>query len=417
MPLDMSTISIVAIAITAVLGLVLIFNWARQGGASFVGMWGVAMLLISVGIVMANVSRGGFPHVLVLGQAVMILGAGVKWRACREFSHRDSSLLYIFVGPVILLLAAGTGLVETLNDRLMLVCVLTAAYNFAAAAELAYDHGEQLPSRWLAILLLALTSASFLSWLPLIVIKPIPELGTVFYSSWFPIVILITLLLRTALAFVVLAMAKERQEQEQRVDALTDSLTGLPNRRALFEVAEAVAQRRIIGGTPVSVLILDLDHFKDTNDSYGHGLGDEVLKVFAMTAEKNLKVNNIVGRLGGEEFAAILPGVEADAAGEAAERVRRAFSRSASFVNGLAVGATVSVGVATDTEVDADLSNLFRRADAALYIAKRAGRNQVAFLESDEDMVVAAQCTALRTSPSRLRPAVATARPDRLRSA
>lgn len=220
----------------------------------------------------------------------------MKWRACREFSQRDSSLLYIFVGPVILLLAAGTGLVETFNDRLMLVCVLTAAYNFAAATELAYDHGEQLPSRWLAILLLALTSASFLSWLPLIVIKPIPELGTVIYSSWFPIVILITLLLRTALAFVVLAMAKERQEQEQRVDALTDSLTGLPNRRALFEVADAVAQRRILGGTPVSVLILDLDHFKDTNDSYGHSLGDEVLKVFAMTAEKNLKVNSIVGR-------------------------------------------------------------------------------------------------------------------------
>jgi diguanylate cyclase (GGDEF)-like protein len=122
-------------------------------------------------------------------------------------------------------------------------------------------------------------------------------------------------------------MAKERQEQEQRVDALTDSLTGLPNRRALFEVADAVAQRRILGGTPVSVLILDLDHFKDTNDSYGHSLGDEVLRVLAMTAEKNLKVNSIVGRLGGEEFAAILPGVEAAAAVEAAERVRRAFSR------------------------------------------------------------------------------------------
>jgi diguanylate cyclase (GGDEF)-like protein len=136
-----------------------------------------------------------------------------------------------------------------------------------------------------------------------------------------------------------------------------------------------------------------------------------------MTAEKNLKVNSIVGRLGGEEFAAILPGVEAAAAVEAAERVRRAFCRSAAFVNGLAVGATVSVGVATDTEVDADLSNLFRRADAALYIAKRAGRNQVAFLESDEDMVATAQCTAIRTSPSRLRPAVAAVRPDRARSA
>jgi diguanylate cyclase (GGDEF)-like protein len=169
-------------------------------------------------------------------------------------------------------------------------------------------------------------------------------------------------------------MAKERQELEQRQHALTDSLTGLPNRRALFEAADAVAQRRILGGTSVSVLIFDLDRFKDTNDGFGRDLGDEVLKIFAVTAESKLKVNAIVGRLGGEEFAAILPGSGPEAAVEAAERVRRAFSRAAAFVNGLAVGATVSVGVASDTEVDASLSVLFRRADAALYIAKRRGR-------------------------------------------
>ncbi len=133
------------------------------------------------------------------------------------------------------------------------------------------------------------------------------------------------------------------------------------------------------------MLIFDLDHFKDTNDSYGHELGDEVLKVFAKTAGKHLDVTSIVARLGGEEFAAILPGADARASAvEIAEAVRRAFARSAAFVNGLAVGATVSVGVASDVEVDTDLSGLFRRADAALYVAKRAGRNQVALLEPDD---------------------------------
>jgi diguanylate cyclase (GGDEF)-like protein len=403
--LDMMTMSVVGITVTLVLGLVLTFNWARYGGSSFVGVWGLSMLVLSVGIVVASVSSlAGLLSVLAFGQAAMILSDGIKCNACREFAGRESSLVYVVAGPLLFLLVVNSGLVETFNGRLMLVCTLLAAYNFAAAAELIYANGEHLPSRWPAAVLLVITGLSFLSWLPLIVARPIVEIGQVFLSGWFPAVLLVTLLLRTALAFIVLAMAKERQEQEQRTDALTDSLTGLPNRRALFEAADVIGQRRILGGgTPVSVLILDLDHFKDTNDSYGHEFGDEVLKLFARTLVKTLDDKGIVGRLGGEEFAAILPGVDATAAVVAAEALRRAFARSAAFVNGLAIGATVSVGVASDVEVDTDLSGLFRRADAALYVAKRAGRNQVALLESDDQRVLPAGST-IRTSPSRLRP-------------
>jgi len=215
----------------------------------------------------------------------------------------------------------------------------------------------------------------------------------------------------------VLSMAKERQEMEQRHDALTDSLTGLPNRRALFEAADLIAQRRILGGTPVSVLIFDLDRFKDTNDGFGHGLGDDVLKIFAITVQTKLKVNAIVGRLGGEEFAAILPGVDAELAVQAADRVRGSFSRAAAFVNGLAVGATVSVGVASDTEVDADLSALFRRADAALYVAKRGGRNQVAHLGPDDDVMLPGAHARIRTSLTRVRETAPIPRRDPIRLA
>ena len=406
MQLDMMTMSAVAITVTAVLGLVLGFNWARQGGSSFVGLWGLAMLLLSVGIAMTNsASRTNLVALLTIGEATIILADAIKWHACRQFAHRHANLLFTLAGPIVFLLVASAGYLETINDRLMLVCSLVAAYNFAAAVELSYADGENLPSRWSAVGLLALTGMSFLSWLPLIAAMPIPEVGTVFLSSWFPVVILITVLLRLALAFVVLAMAKERQEQEQRIDALTDSLTGLPNRRALFEAADAIGRRRILGGgTPVSVLIFDLDHFKETNDSYGHDLGDEVLKVFAKTVARHANVQSIVGRLGGEEFAAILPGADAAPAVEHAETVRHAFARSAAFVNGLAVGGTVSVGVATDFDVDTDLSSLFRRADAALYVAKRAGRNQVAFLELDDERARTGSGSTVRTSPSRLRP-------------
>ncbi|MET0347431.1 MAG: GGDEF domain-containing protein [Methyloceanibacter sp.] len=112
-------------------------------------------------------------------------------------------------------------------------------------------------------------------------------------------------------------------------------------RRALFEAADAFGQDRDRTGGAISVLIFDLDHFKRTNDHFGHELGDRVLKLFATT---NFEGSSIVARLGGEEFAAILPNVDRLGAVETGEAVRHAFAKSG--VDGLAVGATVSVGVA-----------------------------------------------------------------------
>jgi diguanylate cyclase (GGDEF)-like protein len=259
-----------------------------------------------------------------------------------------------------------------------------SVYDFAAATELARCNGERLPSRWPAVALLVVTGLSYLSWLPLNLAMPISESQWVDASIWFPIVILFTLLLRVALAFIVMSMAKERRAMERRVEAFTDALTGLPNRRALFEAADALSQDRDLKGEAISVLIFDLDHFKQTNDRFGHELGDRVLKLFAITAQAQCDGTGLVARLGGEEFAAILPGADPLEAVGTGEAVRRAFAKSGAFVDGLAVGATVSVGAASDLGVAGDLSALFRRADAALYVAKRAGRNRVEQLGPDD---------------------------------
>jgi diguanylate cyclase (GGDEF)-like protein len=407
MQLDMPTMAVVNISATAVLAGVLLFAWARdsrapEAAAYFVSGWGLAMLLQGIALTTmfgAAIFNNG--DVVSIGASVAIFSHALRWNASRAYVSVPALPLWLLIGPIGFFFFAHSGLAESFGDRLLAGCLIVAAYNVAAAAELRRAE-DDLP-RWPAIALLLAMGVIYLSWIPLYLGAPIHEVGEIFVSRWFPVMILATLLIRIALAFTVLSMAKEREELEQRHDALTDSLTGLPNRRALFEAADFVAQRRILGGTPVAVLIFDLDRFKDTNDCFGHNLGDEVLKVFAATAEKSLKVNAIVGRLGGEEFAAILPGAEANTAVEAAERVRRAFSRSAAFVNGLAVGATVSVGVASDTDVDANLSGLFRRADAALYVAKRAGRNQVALLEAEDDMILPGARAAIRTSPTRLR--------------
>jgi len=405
MHLDMITMSAVNVSATAVLAGVLLFTWAREArdpetAARFVGSWGLAMLLQSIALavilVAARLNNG---DIVSLGASLVLLSHALRWHASRVYADRSPLLLWLLVGPIGFFFLAHSGLAESFGARLIAACIIVVFYNAAAALELK-DVGEALPRRP-AMALLTVTAVAYLLWIPFYLSAPIQDLAAIFTSAWFPGLVLVTLLVRIALGFTVLSMAKEREELEQRHDALTDSLTGLPNRRALFEAADAVGQRRILGGTPVSVLIFDLDHFKDTNDSYGHNLGDDVLKIFGKTVLKHIKTRSIVGRLGGEEFAAILPGADATAAVEAAEAMRRAFSRAAAFVNGLAVGGTVSVGVASDVEVDTDLSGLFRRADAALYVAKRGGRDQVALLESDDDNVLPG--STVRTSPTRRR--------------
>jgi diguanylate cyclase (GGDEF)-like protein len=381
MLLDMHTMSTVSVAVTVVLGGVLLFTWARERESPLVGWWGLALLIQAAGVaVSAAASPLTAETLFPLGAVPIILGCGIKWKATREFAHRRANLLWVVLGPVAFLLAAQTGYLHSFDYRLATVCTILSIYDFAAAAELARCNGEQLPSRWPAVGLLVMTGLSYLSWLPLNLAMPISQSQWVDASVWFPAVILLTLLLRVALAFIVLSMAKERRAMERRGEALTDALTGLPNRRALFEAADALSQDRDLENEAISVLIFDLDYFKQTNDRFGHELGDRVLKLFASTAEKHCNGTGLVARLGGEEFAAILPGADPLEALGTGEAVRRAFAKSGAFVDGLPVGATVSVGAASDLGAAGDLGALFRRADAALYVAKRAGRNRVELL-------------------------------------
>jgi diguanylate cyclase (GGDEF)-like protein len=385
MHFDMHTVSAVSVAVTVVLGGVLVFTWAREREGPLVGWWGLALLIQATGAALsAAASPVGSSALLGLGGASIILGCGIKWKAAREFAQRQARLFWVFLGPVGYLLAAQSGYLQSVDYRLATVCTILSAYDFAAATEFARGNGERLPSRWPAVALLVVTGLGYLSWLPLNLIMPITESQWVDASVWFPAVILLTLLLRVALAFIVMSMAKERRAVEQRVEALTDALTGLPNRRALFEAADALSQDHDLKADAISVLIFDLDHFKQTNDRFGHQLGDRVLRLFATTAQIYCNGTGLVARLGGEEFAAILPGADPLEAVGTGEAVRRAFAKSGAFVDGLAVGATVSIGAASDLGAAGDLSALFRRADAALYVAKRAGRNRVELLGPDD---------------------------------
>ena len=172
---------------------------------------------------------------------------------------------------------------------------------------------------------------------------------------------------------------RRHMEAELRRLATTDPLTGAFNRRRFFQKARQEFLRHQRYNHCFAILLMDMDHFKIINDTYGHPIGDAVLKAFVETCQSTFRVTDIFGRTGGEEFSAVLP--ETDAAGAAlmAERLRdRVMNmRIPVETGGLPITITVSIGLTGLREEDVALESMIRRADKALYAAKKAGRNRV----------------------------------------
>jgi two-component system cell cycle response regulator len=161
--------------------------------------------------------------------------------------------------------------------------------------------------------------------------------------------------------------------------AVTDQLTGLHNRRYMEGQLEALVRRAVVGGDPVSVLVVDIDHFKKINDGFGHDAGDEVLREFAVRLASNVRAIDLPVRFGGEEFVVVMPDTELDHAHRIAERIRLHVAGSPFRVQGGAelLTVTISIGVAASLGEGDTPTRLLRRADEALYEAKATGRNRV----------------------------------------
>jgi diguanylate cyclase (GGDEF)-like protein len=167
------------------------------------------------------------------------------------------------------------------------------------------------------------------------------------------------------------------------IRAATDGLTGLPNKRAVADALKRMFARASTTGTPLALLLLDLDHFKNVNDQRGHPVGDQVLANVGAILRRTLRPQDFAGRSGGEEFAVLLPGTETSAALGIAERVREAIGEI--HLSDTDVQVTASVGVASFPEHASTPDRLERLADAALYLAKRQGRNRVELAEATAD--------------------------------
>lgn len=173
---------------------------------------------------------------------------------------------------------------------------------------------------------------------------------------------------------------RRRLEDELRQLATADPLTGASNRRHFIERATAELRRSKRYGSQMAVVMLDIDHFKRVNDTYGHGIGDEVLKRLVDCCHQELRTTDIFGRFGGEEFAAVLVETDLKAAMQTCQRLIQQISKLKIRTTREQISVTVSLGLTMHSADDISIDPLLKRADDALYKAKNAGRNQVVYI-------------------------------------
>ena len=221
------------------------------------------------------------------------------------------------------------------------------------------------------------------------VLKNIEEILTSAHRDrlWqFALIFLTALLLSVLIGGGVWYVITTRRQQDKLIQlnkildqqANTDMLTGLANRRHFMALGEQELSRTIRYGGELSLLMLDIDYFKNVNDMHGHHVGDLVLQKLGDVCRETLRDIDTVGRIGGEEFAVLLPQTSNEQASEAAERLRAVISSSETLPEqGLPVHFTVSIGVTTLVDKSTNLDRLLSEADKALYEAKEQGRNKV----------------------------------------
>jgi diguanylate cyclase (GGDEF)-like protein len=379
MNLDIHTLFLVTIYVEGMLGLLLLFAWVQNTAITAVAWWAWAHLLRAASIALFGTFGSASDLISIdLANALLFTSFALTWTGARVFGGRELSPTGLLFGAALwLALSKLPSVADSIETRMLVSSTIIATYSWMTAYEFWLGREEPLVSRWPAIFMLFAHGALFMLRTPLSLVLPWIPGAHVFDSVWMTILSFEGLLFTIAIAFIFLAMAKERTEFLHKTASLIDPLTGIANRRAFLEGSEELARRIESDPRPASVLLIDLDHFKLINDNYGHAFGDRVLQIFAKTADVHLGPLDLVGRLGGEEFAVLLYDADQDRALAVAEEIRIAFSENARQVDGHDVRATASVGVAVSGKGVLDVHALLAQADQALYFAKERGRNRV----------------------------------------
>jgi diguanylate cyclase (GGDEF)-like protein len=368
-------LSVVLIALTT--GALLLVSSRQNNDRRSLVAWGIANIMGGVGAAMLSL-RGFAPELItvVIGNALIILSYSLNAKGTLDFCRRNVPWGWVAAPAVLwLVLSAWPPFVASVEWRLIVNSCLVAAASFAAAWALLTLKDEHLVTRRPAAFWLTVHGCIFTIRMLPPLFSTVPASNEINASPLVTLIMMESLIHVTLISFLQLSLIKDRAEERYRRAAETDVLTGQPNRRAFMASAE-----RLVGETdhwPACMLVIDVDRFKTINDTVGHAGGDAVLVKVAETIRAHLRPTDTFGRLGGEEFAALLPNTTLQTAAVIAEGLRARIASLDICAGGEMVHVSISIGVSAIAGGKPDLDHLIDRADACLYEAKRTGRNRV----------------------------------------
>lgn len=380
MQIDVFTVLLFGLFLKVVFGALFVVFWSKDRSATWYAWWSATHFLGCFATV-AFMLRGVAPDIVSigLGNSVLLAAFACAWEGSRAFNRREPLLWPIAAIPAIWFGASLVpGVMGSVPIRVILSSALVAPMLGLAAYEFWRSRDEVLPSRWPVTILFASFGLFFALRIPFVRLLPFPFGALPLQEGWLAAFNLVMFAHTVLLTVLMVALTKERLELDQRTKAQTDPLTGALNRRAFMTRGARLLLRHQIDGQPLSLLFLDLDRFKDLNDRYGHSGGDDVLAKFVSVVHDCIRPADFLFRIGGEEFCCLLPNTGTAQAHQVAERIRHRFEAASVDVLGETVRTTVSVGIASSEAFGYDIEMLMRRADMAVYAAKRQGRNRVA---------------------------------------
>ncbi|MEW8692897.1 MAG: diguanylate cyclase [Candidatus Thiodiazotropha endolucinida] len=345
--------------------------------------WG---LVANSGYYLVVGARGKIPDVLAIGLGntlgsltlTLILLAVLSWRRARMAP-------VFYIAPVVLMLTVSLAFLHDRESRLIFASFLLC-YQIALILWALLRPGNIIVGRGRMIMAITLMvgiatmgyrALSFwFGWHEVTPFQSRDSLNTLFY--------MINYLGMIFLAFGFVLGSVEQSAEVNRRIAREDPLTGLANRRALFEAMDRLFAVAENAGQPMSLMIIDVDHFKQVNDRFGHQVGDAVLQHVAVTIKQRLRNNDIVGRIGGEEFLAVLPDTPATGAKLVAEELRQTLAAKPAVIDDQEIAVTMSIGLySSECLVSTQTPDaMIATADEALYRAKTSGRNRIEVAEA-----------------------------------
>ncbi len=381
----------VAFAMTAAMQAVLAVVWllgARVAGVqrSAALYWAAFASVSAISFVLLILARqGNTPSQIegwrACGNVMGVVAFIALQRGVAQFVDQPTSVRWDLLAIAIVVVASAIGLMPDGGRLRVGIFSATVGWIFLAMARSLHAHArDRLHLRRPWLLAAPCLCAAAAAWhRALTAILSSAQLSNEAAAS-------IGLDVRAALVYMVVALAFHatlvslvvgRLLAELRHKARHDSLTGLLNRRAMEEAIDKQMQRGRRTGETLSLLMLDLDHFKSINDSLGHSVGDLVLQEVATILQAHVRKIDHIARVGGEEFLVLMPGASLDTARLAAERLREQLAADLPQLHEASVSLSVSIGIAQWTDQTEDMSRLLVRVDTALYQAKAQGRNCV----------------------------------------